>query len=153
LCFCEIKTHKTKLLKQIKEAYRGESWSISDEFSGAIAQIQRTVQKSLKSIQSKTDVKNEYGDPTGEQLFLYQPKSFVVIGSLQEFITEHGINEEKYSSFELFRQNIHRPEIITFDELYERAKFIVHSEETKDAPPITPQPETPPISENDDLPF
>jgi hypothetical protein len=28
-------------------------------------------------------------------------------------------------SFELYRRNISPPEIITFDELYERAKFIV----------------------------
>jgi hypothetical protein len=36
----------------------------------------------------------------------------------------------KFRSFELFRRNIWRPEIVTFDELFQRAKFIVdHSEE------------------------
>ena len=60
-------------------------------------------------------------------LYFYQPKSFLVVGSLAEFEGEHGINEDKYSSFELFRKNINNPEIITFDELYERAKFIVES--------------------------
>ena len=42
-----------------------------------------------------------------------------------KFRSEHGVNTEKYRSFELYRRNISRPEIITFDELYERAKFIV----------------------------
>ena len=41
---------------------------------------------------------------------------------------ENGINEDKFSSFELFRRNMVNPEIITFDELYERTKnIIVHN--------------------------
>jgi hypothetical protein len=35
---------------------------------------------------------------------------------------------EKYRSFELLRRHTIRPEVITFDELYERAKFIVANE-------------------------
>lgn len=125
----EIKTHKTYLLKQIANPYRKESWQISDELSGGIAQVQRSVQVSLSNIRSRTAIKDGAGAPTGEQIFLYQPKSFLVIGSLSEFQGEHGINEEKYSSFELFRRNISAPEIITFDELYHRARFIVESGE------------------------
>lgn len=71
--------------------------------------------------------KGSNGALTGEQLFLYQPRSFIVIGSLAEFQGEHGINEEQYSSFELFRRNTTNPEIVTFDELYARARFIVES--------------------------
>ena len=129
LSFGEIKTHKTHLLKQVASPYRKESWQISDELSGGIAQVQRSVQVSLSNIRSRTTIKDEIGAPTGEQLFLYQPKSFLVIGSLSEFQSAHGINEEKYSSFELFRRNLSAPEIITFDELFQRAKFIVESSE------------------------
>ena len=68
---------------------------------------------------------------TGEQIFLYQPKSYIVIGSLSEFKSDFGINEDKFSSFELFRQSQMNPDIITFDELYERAKYIVESTEKK----------------------
>ena len=46
-------------------------------------------------------------------------------GRLSEFQAEHGVNAEKYSSFEVFRSSLTSPEIITFDELYERAAFIV----------------------------
>ena len=127
LSFGEIKTHKTSLLKQTSAPYRKESWQISDELSGGIAQIQRSVQVSMGNIRSRTDVVGESGAPTGEQLFLYQPKSFLVIGSLSEFKTPAGINEEKYSSFELFRRSTTAPEIVTFDELYERARFIIES--------------------------
>ena len=71
---------------------------------------------------------DEGGDPTGETLFLYQPKAYVVIGNLGEFGTSRGINEAKFSSFEIFRRSIMNPEIITFDELYERARYIVDTE-------------------------
>jgi hypothetical protein len=60
------------------------------------------------------------------------PKSFLVVGSLGEFTTEHGVNEERYRSFELFRRHTLSPDIITFDELFERARFIVQQHE---APP------------------
>jgi hypothetical protein len=129
LCFVEIKTHRTPLLSQ-GEPYRAECWAISDELSGSISQIQKTVQKAIKSIQTRLEIQSNEGNPTGEVAFLYQPKAYVVIGSLGEFLTERGINEQKFSSFELFRRNTVNPEIITFDELFERAKFIVkHSEE------------------------
>lgn len=127
LCFAEIKTHKTEL---IGKEYRGESYSASPALSGSIAQIQKTVQKSLETIKTKTSVKTDNGDLTGENLYLYQPKSFLVIGMLKEFQGEFGDNEDKLSSFELFRRNLTNPEIITFDELYERARCIVEFEET-----------------------
>ena len=126
-CFGEIKIHDTPLLKQVKDSYRGECWAISDELAGAIAQTQKTVQKAIKDLATKIEVKDHNGNLTGEQVFLYQPKSFVVLGSLSEFKNEYGINEDKFSSFELYRQNLFNPEIITFDELYERAKYIIAS--------------------------
>jgi len=128
-CFGEIKTHKSLLLKKVADPYRGECWAISDELAGAIAQTQKTVQKSIKELTTKIDIKDDTGNLTGEQVFIYQPKSFVIIGNLSEFKTDIGVNEDKYSSFELFRQNQINPEIITYDELLERARFIVRNAE------------------------
>lgn len=126
--FVEIKTHTTRL---IGKEYRGDSYPVSGDLSGAIAQIQKTVHMAVKGLTSKLTSKIEVttkdGDPTGDIVYLHQPKSFLVVGSLDEFRTEYdqSVNEKKYSSFELFRRNITNPEIITFDELYERAKHIV----------------------------
>ncbi len=127
LCFVEIKTHETKLLSS--QPYRSGCWAPSKELSGAISQIQGTVASTLDRFTSKINIEDKNGDPTGEEIFNYQPKSYLVIGSLEEFMTENGINRNKYRSFELFRKNIVNPEIITFDELYERAKFIVYHNE------------------------
>lgn len=127
LCFGEIKTHKTKLLKNVTSPYRIECWSVSDEVIGGVSQIQKTIQKSIENIRTKTEIKDKNGDLTGEQLYLYQPKSFLLIGTLDQFAVEDKVNEDKFSSFELFRRNLINPEIITFDELYERAKHIINN--------------------------
>lgn len=124
-CFGEIKTPETPLLKKVQDPYRGECWAVSNELAGAIAQTQKTVQKSVKELTTKIEIKDKSGNLTGEQVFIYQPRSFVILGNLSEFKTDIGVNEDKFSSFELYRQNLVNPEIITFDELFERAKFIV----------------------------
>ena len=124
LCFCELKLSTDDLLKQVKDAYRSEAWQISDALSGAIAQVQRTIQKAIQSISSKTEMKDNQGYLTGEELYLYNPKGFIVIGKQDEFIKDEKINEIKYSSFEMFRKNLKNIDIITYDELYQRAYYI-----------------------------
>jgi hypothetical protein len=124
LCLVEIKKHDTALLKE-GPYYRSGCWSPSDELAGGIVQSQATVEKLIRRLDEKYVPNTRSGEPTGETLFAYQPRSYLVIGRLDEFRAEHGPNIGKYRSFELFRRNIIRPEIITFDELYERARFIV----------------------------
>jgi len=127
LCFVEIKTHKTNLLNH--KAYRSSCWSISSELSGAVSQIQNTVSLATQNIYDKIQLKDKEGNLTGEEFFNFHPKSFLIIGKLDEFKNDNGVNSDKYRSFELFRRNIVSPEIITFDELYERAKYIVSQNE------------------------
>jgi hypothetical protein len=129
LCFCELKLSSDPLLKKVSQPYRPEAWQISDALSGAIAQVQRTIQKALKSIDTKTDIINKQGDLSGEQVYFYNPKGFILIGKQDEFINENGINEIKYSSFEMFRKNLKNIDIITYDELYQRAYYICHNKE------------------------
>lgn len=123
LCFVEIKTHATELLEN--KPYRSGCWAPSKELAGAIAQVQGTVASAVESLSGKINPSDKEGNPTGEEIYNYQPKSYLVIGSLNEFVSEHGVNKDKLRSFELLRKNTTNPEIITFDELYERAKFIV----------------------------
>lgn len=128
LCFIEIKTHATALLES--KPYRSGCWATSKELAGAIAQVQVTVASAVENLSSKINPSDKEGNPTGEEVFNYQPKSYLVIGSMDEFVSDNGINKDKLRSFELLRKNTSSPEIITFDELYERAKFIVHHNES-----------------------
>jgi len=127
LCFVEIKTPSTPLLEN--STYRPDTWAASRELAGAIAQAHRTVQVAEKSIGTRLETKDENGDPTGEIAFLFRPRSVVVIGCLEQFVSDKGVNEPKFSSFELLRRQMSSPEVMTFDELYERARFIVEASE------------------------
>ncbi|MCJ8327218.1 MAG: DUF4263 domain-containing protein [Campylobacterales bacterium] len=113
-------------MKNLKNPYRSESWAISDELAGGIAQIQTTIQKSLHNISNRLSILDNDGF-TQNSIYLYKPKSFLILGSLSEFKNKEGhIHDDKFSSFELFRRSISDVEIITFDELYERANAIVN---------------------------
>lgn len=122
--FCEIKTHLPNLL--IEEYNRPGVFVPAKELRGAVAQIQKTIHKTTLTITNNFHRHiTENGDPTGEEILFVKPRGIVVIGRLDDFKTDKGINFEKLSSFELYRQQVNGIEIITFDELYERVKFIV----------------------------
>ena len=130
VCFVEIKRHDEKLMKQVKNPYRAECWQVSDELTGAIAQTQQTVRLAMNAIGEELRLKDNKGFPI-DSAFLYQPRAFIVIGSLSEFVRDGNVNEEQWPSFQLFRRSITNPEIITFDELLERARHIVEHHDDK----------------------
>jgi AbiJ N-terminal domain 3/Domain of unknown function (DUF4263) len=125
MLFCEIKTHDTELLA--KTPYRKGVFQASKELGGGVAQVQKTVLKAQQFISHAflTRIHDEDGTPIGAELSTTRPRQVLVIGSLREFIHNGGVNSEKISSFELYRTSIQDVEIITFDELYQRACFIV----------------------------
>jgi hypothetical protein len=142
LCFVEIKRHDTPLLGTTQ--YRPGVWSPSSELAGGISQVQTTVQSAIHSLTQKITPSDNSGNPTGEELFNIEPRSCLVVGSLDQFRTDRGVNVPKFKSFELCRRNTWRPEIVTFDELLQRARFIVEH---------APDAEDPKKDEDDDVPF
>lgn len=127
ICFVEIKRHDTQLIADTP--YRVGAWPPSKELAGGVAQVQTIVQEALERLGRLFKPASDDGNPTGEELLNVEPRSFLVVGNLSEFETTFGINEQKFRAFELFRRNIRRPEILTFDELFERARFIVEHAE------------------------
>lgn len=125
LCFVEIKTHNAPLLESA--AYRPGCWAPSRELAGAVSQVQGTVSAAMQHLHGLIRPVKDDGTPTGEAVFNYKPRAFIVIGSTGQFLTDTGVNTEKVRSFELYRNAIDGIDILTFDELYERSKFIVES--------------------------
>lgn len=123
LCFVEIKHHRTELLS--KQPYRQGCYSPSSELAGAVAQIQATVSYASETLFGRRSIVGEDGFPTGEVIFNFAPRSFVIAGSLSEFVSDRGVSEDRLRGFELYRSNLHQPEVFTFDELLERARHIV----------------------------
>jgi hypothetical protein len=138
LCFVEIKRHDKELLSE--QQHRPGVWGPSQYLSNAVSQVQVTVQDAIENIGRKLIPSDKCGDPTGEVLFNIQPRSCLIVGHLSELRSGRGVNENKFRSFELYRRNTLRPEILTFDELFERARFIVSdgaavaSDESDDVP-------------------
>ncbi len=118
----EIKLPDDKL---VSREVRSACWAVSNEVNDGVAQIQKTTHKFKENYFSKVDEKNDAGFLTGRTVYNFVPQSYLIIGRLNSFMGENGINEEQYSSFQLYRDSITKPQIITYDELYNRAKFIV----------------------------
>lgn len=124
LLFCEIKMHSPDLL--VEPYDRPGVYVPAKELRGAVAQIQKTIQKvNLKINQNLIRPSDREGNPTGEEILFVKPRGVVIIGMLNDFKTDMGINSERLSSFEIYRQQVSGIDIITYDELYERVRFIV----------------------------
>lgn len=122
-CLVEIKKPSTPLLQ--KRQYRNGAWGISDDLSGAISQVQvNVVTWEVEGSQAPANTENL----TQERIYTVSPKGIVVAGKL----SQHNDDRNKRNSFERFRQSLHNPEVITYDELYERAKFILGTSEIKE---------------------
>ncbi len=116
----EIKKDDTELLQ--KGTYRPGCWSVSNELSGAVTQTQKTAFEFARD-RFRDDLKDEVGKSTGSIAYAIQPRSYLIVGNLAQL---RG-NDDKITCFELYRRNIHSPEILTFDELFYRAGCIVEN--------------------------
>lgn len=117
----EIKKPETTLFAHTKTGdlakYRNGVPILNYELTGAVSQIQ--VNSKTWEIEGSNSQQNSEA-LQAEKIFTHSPKGILVIGHAKQLNSF-----EKRKAFELYRSNIHNPEIITFDELYERAKFIV----------------------------
>ena len=59
----------------------------------------------------------------------YDSKTILIMGSWDQINNDSiGIKRIKEKTLELFRRDSRNVELVTYDELYERARFIVHNE-------------------------
>lgn len=123
--FVEIKRPDTKLFNSIQN--RSNCWKLSSDLYDAHSQILE--HKACGQIKLSENT-IEY-DANGHEIThkAYDSKTILIIGSWSELDKSKNAQEKKIKekTFELFRQNSKNIEIITFDELYERAKFIVQN--------------------------
>lgn len=130
MVFAEFKTHRTRLLTE--PYYRSGCWSASDHLAGGVAQVQGTVNMAVQQIRERiSDAASDGTEIPGEFTYLIRPRSYLVIGKLDEFVGERGGHDlARFRSFELFRRNLVEPEIITFDELLARAEWLLETSAT-----------------------
>lgn len=142
----EIKKPDTELLRN--DQYRNGVYAASTELAGAISQVQINCRK-WEVEGSKLEQNAEMLQ--GENVFTVRPKGILVVGT-----TDQLTGLDRRNSFELLRRNIVNPEILTFDELYQRARYIVEhtSPESNEqpSPEPAPAPVAPPF-DDDEIPF
>jgi hypothetical protein len=106
----EIKTPTKNLLGG---QYRNNSYSIDDELSGGIVQVLNYREQLLKEYYQIKGDDDSYN--------VFNPKCLVLIGSIEAEID----NSTKLKSLELFRNCLTGVQVITYDELFNKAKDIL----------------------------
>ena len=123
MVFAEIKHHDTDLLCHTR--YRSGCWAPSEDLAGGVTQVQQTVELARREIGEALRDRAPDGSYTGEETYLLRPRSFLILGHLDQLRGSGGVHPEQFSSFEFFRRNLYEPEILTFDELLARAEWHV----------------------------
>lgn len=121
--FVELKKPDTPLFKN--NTIRSGVWKLSTDLMEAKSQILEQKASGQIKIESKT-----IHDSDGKEIKQksYDSKVILIIGHWDQIKNDKDlIRKTKIKTFELFRRDSRNIEIITYDEFYERAKYIVNS--------------------------
>jgi len=123
----EIKKPDTAIFKANRGGRAG-TWEFTSEFMSSVSQIIEQKAEWLSFSQS-----GKHYNKAGTEVLTARTrnaKSILVIGSGQEFSRSGKPRDENVmrDTFELFRREIRSIDIVTFDEILERARFITRSQ-------------------------
>jgi hypothetical protein len=111
----DIKQPSSELVKA--GLYRNKVHEIGHELVGGVTQLQsncRTWVLSGSTQEENAELLTAAGIST------YEPRGILVIGNTRQLDTKN-----KRATFELFRRNLHNPDVVTYDELLERAEAFI----------------------------
>jgi hypothetical protein len=119
----EIKRPDTPIF-QLRKSGRAGTWRFSTDFMDAVSQVLEQKAEWLAATQSA-----DHFDKSGARRLearTRDAKTILVIGNRAEFDESGNLRDAtvKRDTFELFRRDTRNLEILTFDELLDRAKFI-----------------------------
>lgn len=140
--FIELKKPTTPLFGT--KGNRSNAWKLSNDLIESFSQILEHKASGLIRLEKEQFIK---GEPVKQKA--YDSKVILIIGDWKELEeSENTLEKEiKKKTLELFRRDSRNVEILTYDELYERANFIAEGEKAKKQPNITID------EESDNLPF
>lgn len=135
--FIELKKPSTPLFGNEKN--RSNSWRLSNDLIDSVSQILEHKASGLIRLDNSQYIK---GEPLKQKA--YDSKVILIIGDWSELNNASSTQEReiKRKTFELFRRDSRNIEILTFDELYERACYIAEGKREPDF-----------MEEDEDLPF
>ena len=123
----EIKRPSTPIFRR-RRGGRAGTWEFSPEFTGAVSQILEQKAEWLSYSQT-----GEHYNKAGTEKLAARTRnarSILVIGSKEEFASSGNPRDATVmaDTFELFRRECRSIDIVTYDELLERARFITRSQ-------------------------
>lgn len=122
----ELKRPDTPLFES--DGNRSKSWKLSKDITNAVSQI--LTQKAEWELKSQHEQFDSMGNLVVERTI--DPKTILIIGNTSQFKGNERDSRIKAKTFELYRRNSRNIEIITYDELYDRASFIVNNKKDTD---------------------
>jgi hypothetical protein len=133
--FVELKKPSTKLFAS--GGNRSKSWHLSNDLIHSVSQILEQKASGLVRLDKQMYINDE---PVAQKA--YDSKVILIIGNWSELNNAKTTQEMeiKKKTFELFRRDSRNIEILTFDELFDRACYIAQGKKESD-------------SINDDIPF
>lgn len=129
--------------------YRNGVWRLAPELVGAVSQVQANCQTWAQSALQSENA----DDLRRDGIFTREPKGILVIGCTEQFADDTAEAKTKRNTFESFRRNLHNPEVLTFDEVMARAKFIVDHCAADNGAGVSASPETVMIEDDFECPF
>jgi hypothetical protein len=119
----EIKLPETRIFRP-RKAGRAGTWEFTADFTGAVSQVL----EQRAEWQANANAGEHYNKSGDEKLLTRtkSPKAVLIIGSSREFVDCENVRAANLmkDTFELFRQECRGIDILTFDEVLERARFI-----------------------------
>jgi hypothetical protein len=124
----ELKTPNTKIFTETKSSTgRANTWTFTSYFIDGVSQCLAQKSDWDKSCRSKVLIDNQKNIINQDKCRTIDPKTVFIIGNKNKEFPENSVNLDditKRDTFERFRRNNKNIEIITYDELYERANYI-----------------------------
>ena len=126
--FVEVKLPTTPLFGNSKN--RSGCWKLSNDLMDAVSQILEQKSKGEIKIETSKILHDENGHPITQRA--YNSKVILIIGNWTEIEQDTPkIKTLKEKTFELFRRELKNIDILTYDELYNRAEFIINNRRKK----------------------
>jgi hypothetical protein len=118
----DIKKPGTELVG--RSPYRNKVYPLGQALTGGVSQLQSYCRTWV--IEGSQQESNA-AELLEQRIYTYEPRGILVMGNLAQLD-----NMDKRATFELFRRNLHNPEVITYDELLARARFTVQVESAEE---------------------
>jgi hypothetical protein len=125
--FVELKLPSAKLFG--KEQNRSKSWRLSNDLIDSVSQILEQKASGQIKIEGAKELYDDKGSIIRQHA--YDSKTILIIGNWNEVNQSNDspeIKQIKRKTFELFRRDSRNIDIITYDELLDRSRYIVNKQ-------------------------